>query len=165
LGLVGAWLHDGFGGQEDADDGSVGLFGPVAFDGDVAAVFVYDSAADPQAQASAVLALVGEEGLEEPGADLVLDAGAVVADADGCAGLGALADKVCSSLFGGDGDPDLSAASGGLGRVGDEVGEDLAELGGEAVDHDGVRYVGVDGDALVDEAVVHQEEDLAQHLA
>ena len=102
MGLVGAGLHDGFGGQEDADDGAVGLFGLVAFDGDGAAVFADDSAADPEAQAGAVFALGGEEGLEELRPDVFLDAGAVVADSDGCAGLGALAVGVGSGRLGGD---------------------------------------------------------------
>ena len=39
--------------------------GVVAGDGDAAAVFFYDALRDPKAEAGAVFALGGEEGLEE----------------------------------------------------------------------------------------------------
>jgi len=57
-------------GEEDCDGGAVVGGGVVAGDSDAAAVFFYDALRDPKAEAGAVFALGGEEGLEEFGQDV-----------------------------------------------------------------------------------------------
>ena len=61
-------------------------------------------------------------------------------------------------------DGDRAAGASGFGGVGDEVGEDLAELGGEAVDGDLGGRSAIDGDAEIVEAAVHEEEEVFEHL-
>ena len=80
LGSVATGVDGGIRGEKDADDGAVRGVAGVALERDGAAVLVDDAAADPEAQAGSVLALGGEEGLEEVGPDVVRDAGAVVRD-------------------------------------------------------------------------------------
>src|SRR5580693_5205605 len=100
---------------------------------DGAAVFVDDAATDPEAESRSSLALGGEEWLEEMGPDVVGDAGAVVGDGDDCA---------CRLFFrsiGGcglrhEGHGYFAARTGCFRRVGDEVGEDLAQFRWESRD-------------------------------
>ena len=65
------------------------------------------------------------------------DAGAIVGDLDdGAIASRALARMGGGGLLRGDADGDCALGACGLGGVGDEVGEDLAQFGGEAFDDD-----------------------------
>ena len=72
-------VDDGLGGEEDADDGAVRALLVSLLEGDAAAVFADDAAADPEPEAGAAFALGGEEGLEEVGLHVLGNAGAVIA--------------------------------------------------------------------------------------
>ena len=82
-------------------------------------------------------------------ADLGRDARAVVGDLDDAPRLraGALAGGSRLRRSGATTRHDSAAVAGGFGCVGDEVGEDLAQFGGEAFDRQILRQVGGDGDA------------------
>ncbi len=123
-----------------------------------------DAAADPEAESGALFAFGGEEGLEEVGLDVFRDSGAVVCDADDGSGDHAVAGAGGVAESGGDADGDFTAGSSGLACVGDEVGEDLAEFGGEAFDVDGGGEVVVHVDAHLVHAVFEEEEDFLEHL-
>ena len=66
--------------------------------------------------------------------------------------------------LGRDADGDVAALAGGLGGVGDEVGEDLAQLGGESLDGDLGGEIGGDGDAEDLEAALHEQQQVVEHL-
>ena len=160
---VAACVDGGLGGEEDADGGSVSGFAGVAGQVDGAAVLGDDAAADPEAEAGTLLALGGEEGLEEMRLHLFGNPEAVVGDDDG--GPGLLLDTV-------DGEgwlrPEahvhLSAGASGFGGIRDEVGEDLAQLGREGVDRDSGGQIGVDRHLIVAEAALHEEKNLLEHI-
>ena len=99
-------------------------------------MFADDALGDPEAEAGAAFALGGEEGLEEVVADLGRDAGAVVDDFDDGAGFEWLVSGIDAGPLRDDADQDGAAFAGCFGGVGDEVGEDLAEFGGESIDDD-----------------------------
>ncbi len=135
--------------------GGVGGAGEV----DGAAVFGDDAAADPEAEAGAAFSFGGVEGLEEVGEDVFGDAGPVVVDGDEDAGFAADSVVVEAGGQGLGGDDDFAVGVGGLRGVGEEIGEDLAEFGGEAVDAEFRWDVLRHGDAGGGEARFHEEED------
>lgn len=136
----------------------------VACDLDDASVLADDSAANPETESGAVFSLGGEERLEEVRADLIGDACAVVGDDNGGAVGKLLAIGSKARSVGGDSNGDLAARPGGFGSVGDEVRKDLTQFGGEASHRDTWREFKRNGHAKLGEAVVHQKENLLEHL-
>ena len=162
-GSVAAGVDGGLGGEEDAGGGAAaGLRVADEFDG--TAVFDEDALRDPQAEAGAAFALGGEEGLEEVFADLGGDSGPVIDDFDDGPAFHPVYGGGNAGALRADADGNRAALAGGLGGVGDEVGEDLAELGGEPVDGDLGREVGGDGDAERVEAALHQQQQVVEHV-
>ena len=129
-----------------------------------AAVFTNDSLGDPQAEAGAAFPLGGEEGLEEAVVNLWGDAGTVVGDGDGGSCFVPEAMCVRTGVLGSDHDCDMATFAGGLGCVGDEVGEDLAEFRGESINGYIWRKVRGDLDAKGLEAADHEQEQVVEHL-
>ena len=143
-----------------------------------------DAFADPEAESGAAFALGGEEGLEEFAADLFRDAGTVVDDVDAHPGPVSYAVGEGSGRQGVGLDPDVGGRIGGkvgvievsigirigggltdgFGGVGEQVGEDLAELGGEALNVDSFGELGGDVDAERVEAAVEEQEDGLERL-
>ncbi len=174
-------VDDGVGGEVDIDGGAVVGGGGAADEIEGAAVFADDAATDPEAEAGAALALGGEEGLEKILADGLGDAGAVVGDGDedaGSAVQAVVSDVACAGLGGerdgggaglrlrmvrGDGGA-FGCGAGGFGGVGEDVGEDLAKLGGEATNDQTFGQVAGDVDAERGEAALHEEEERLEHF-
>ncbi len=98
-------------------------------DADVAAVLVDELLADPEAEAGAYRALGGEEGVEHLFGSGGGDAVAAVRDGETDSWLAG------GGIEGGGGpDDDAAVMTDGVERVGEQVGEDLAELAGDAED-------------------------------
>ena len=140
FGLGGGWGGGGFGGQGgggefEAEAGFHSVGEVAALDGDVAGVFFYQLAGDPEAYAGAGVGFGAEEGVEDAGLVGFCDATAVVfyVEDDGLVaeeGLDAeAAGGGCVS-----GSEAHADAAEGVDGVGDEVSEDLAELVLEDVD-------------------------------
>src|ERR1700737_4328862 len=106
-------------------------------------MLVDDASADPQSQPCTAHSLGGEEGLKDLGLDFGRDTWAVVPYVYGCAGLGAEGSRPVAGGLRRDADPYLSPAARSLCGVCDEVGEDLAELSGEAVHLNRLGQLGV----------------------
>ena len=152
-------MDDGVGGEKDTSRGSVVHRVIVALEINGAAVFVDDAAADPKSQAGSALSLGSVERLKKSGFDLLSESGALVRDGDQGA---CLAPQTALVEAGGAGDGaqvDDGFGSGGLSRVGEQVGENLAELSRKAVDDEVGREVGFDGDIERGKAAFHQEQD------
>ena len=141
-------------GEEEGEDGAAAAWVVAAADVEAAVMFFDDTAGDPEAEAGAEGVLGGVEGLEDAMADGGGHAVAVVGDGDAdAAALGALA--------GGGADAQAEDAAGGHGveGVADEVGDDLADLSGEAGKGRGGARLDAKADAFAAELVAVEGED------
>ena len=122
--------------------------------------------ADPQAQACAAFALGGEERLEEMVAYVGGDSRAVVCNLDDRSGFHAVAGWVWAGCLRDDADGGtLHRRRRPQRHVGDEIGEDLAELGGESFDGDLWRLGGDLGRRKRVEAAFHEQEQFVEGMS
>jgi hypothetical protein len=118
--------------EKDAYGGAMSRRGGVAAEGDCASVLVHDAATDPKAESSSALSFGSKEGLKEVWFYLGEDAWTVVCDGDGCSGLHLVARGIDTCGLSCDAYLDLAAGLCSLGRIRDEIGEDLTELSRKA---------------------------------
>src|ERR1700761_680571 len=110
-------------------------------------MLLHNSHAYPQAEACALITLCRKERLKELLFGMVGDAGAAVENLDH--------DTRAVKLFRRNpphANQDCTADAGGIRRVGDQIGEDLPQLGREAFDDKTSIEIVQDGDALRIEA-------------
>jgi len=114
--------------KEDGEDGAGPGACGVGADAEGSSVFFYEFAGDPETESGAGIFFGGEEGLEDAADVVLMNAAAGVGDGDADAAAGGIAGiggGVCRDADGG-------ATGAGVEAIGDEVGEDLTNLAGDA---------------------------------
>jgi len=131
----------GFSGEGDGEGGAFAGAGGVGADLDAAVVLFHELFADPEAEAGADGAFGGEEGVEDVFCRDGGDAVAVVGYGDADAAF-----AVDGIERGGGAENDAALAADGVEAIGEQVGEDLAQLAGDAHDLEAVMtLLGDDG--------------------
>src|SRR6201996_5288186 len=128
--------------EEHTDLCAVVRIASVAGDANGASVFVNDAAANPEAEAGAILTLGGEKGLEQVWLHIFWNSGAIVGDRHSCARWQLLTTSIDACSLWCDADLYLATLSGRLGCIRDEVGEDLSQLSRESRYFNRLRHIG-----------------------
>lgn len=123
--LIATGVNSRVRGQEDAYGSPVSAFAGVAGQFDATAVFGDDSATDPKAEAGAMLAFGGVEGLKEVGLDFFRNSWAVVGNGDDCTGWMHRAAFRKAALLRDDADTHFATLTRGFYGIRNQVAEDL----------------------------------------